>query len=171
MLKNSIASVLFIMIFSVLLSCGEDNSNPSSDDLSGSWSLRSMTYEGKVTSILNGEELAESPMSGEASKISIVFNFENNTLTSTGSMDVSVKYTDFSGVDFSYPLTGAELSGTYFRNGNSLEINSLTSKIKAEIVTLTDTELVLNFEREYKLSRTGFENISNETGVMRFTKN
>ncbi|WP_111672173.1 lipocalin family protein [Algoriphagus litoralis] len=171
MLKKFPTFFLFVFLSFSLFSCGEDESNPSSDDLTGSWALQSMVYEGTITSVFNGEELAESPMSGEASNISMVFNFDNGKLISTGQMNVSVEYDDFAGVDFVYPITGAEYSGTYTRSGNSLDIKVLTSTIKAEIVTLTETELVLNIEREYKLSGEGLVNTSNETGVMRFTKN
>lgn len=149
-MKN-LSILLFTFLF-VFASCSsDDDSNSQIDltvDLTGSWELTSLEYEGESTIEVENQTLTISfDGFGKDFDAQVNFTEDPNELTSTGSYTL-VLTTNFMGesitqeelIDFSDDIITGEWS---LENGNQLVIVSNGETQTAEIISLNETKMVL----------------------------
>ncbi|MEX0996666.1 MAG: lipocalin family protein [Flavobacteriaceae bacterium] len=146
-------SILLFAILLVFASCSsdDDNSNDQIDltvDITGSWELTSLEYEGESTIEVENQTLTISfDGFGKDFDAQVNFTEDPNEVTSTGSYTL-VLTTNFMGesitqeqfVDFSDDSITGEWS---IENGNQLVVVSNGETQTAEIISLNESKMVL----------------------------
>lgn len=150
-------SILFLSFLFVFASCSKDDDNTpnqvdSTIDITGSWELTGMEYEGESSQTVQGQTITMDYV-GVARDIDaqVVFTENPNEVTSTGSytIDLTMNYlgqtiTQDYFLDFSDYITSAS---SWSIDGNEMTFESEGEVQTAEIVTLTQNMMVLLVEQ------------------------
>ena len=171
-MKNTFTHFFFLILCSgFLFSCGDDDNDPkNTTSLEGEWKLQSMKYDGEYSAYQQGELIDDGTLSGEASDIDMIFEFTGNKVNVSGSFMMSMEYDLFPGTDFKIPVNGSAYTGTFELNGHKIYFQNASGTEEAEIVSQTDSELVLQMTSSSSMAALGGENIFEYDGLYVLTK-
>jgi hypothetical protein len=139
-------SALFLLALSITACSDDDDNNPSSNELVGSWKLESMDYTGTSTTDFNGSAFTSEFM-GTAFDIdaTVSFSEDPNEYNTSGGYKISLTY-DVQGQSFEQEVTfdGIFNSGSWSRTGDVILVTNPDGETQeATIITLNDNELVM----------------------------
>lgn len=177
---KKIYSLLLPMLALLLFSCSKDD--PSDGDntplLAGDWELVEFTYDG-VTTVKRGEMLDQSSYTGTAKNIDVQMKFgklPSNTFQISGSYTLQVvSRVNGETQTTEEPYPNVSSSGSYTQEGEVLRLGydsyqgALAIK-EGSISSLTEGELVLEFEIRETSTVNGFEVELVVNGIQRFTR-
>ncbi|NOY49218.1 MAG: hypothetical protein GXO88_01415 [Chlorobi bacterium] len=149
MKKFNLKNVLLLMVLVLtIISCKKDNNNaePSTSNLVGTWNCTSVNYTGTSVTEVLGQSIT-TDYTGEGYDVDFTYTFSENPnlATSEGSFGIKLTSTilgqstvqNIPGNSFNY-------TGNWSLAGDKITITYEGESQEATIVSLTDTNLVLN---------------------------
>ncbi|MCG8326488.1 MAG: lipocalin family protein [Chitinophagales bacterium] len=147
MKKMLLWSVLALLTLSIV-SCSDDNDNePDSNELVGTWRMTTFDYDGTSTTIVAGQSTTANFV-GTAFDIDakITFLESPNEYKTEGTYGINLMYS-VSGQNYETQATvdGFLDSGDWERDGDTIKVTNADGEVsEATIVTLNGTTLVLD---------------------------
>lgn len=163
-----------VLALCFLFACGGEEETPApANDLSGSWKVTDISYEGTSVSSYGGYTFS-SNFTGTGFDHNLVINFDDSPNTYTSSGDYSIKMTfQADGQTYTQNWTNQGFidGGNWSRAGNELTITSNSSGAqKATILELTSTILKLGYNSTQTAEQDGMTVTSTITGSYTFQR-
>ncbi len=150
-------SILFASFLFVFASCSSDDDNTdtqvdSTVDITGSWELKAMEYEGESTQTAGGQTLTVTYEAfGKDFDAQVVFTEDPNEVTSTGTYTIEMTMTSMGqSITQDFPVDVSEefiSASEWSIDGNVMTLISEGETQTAEIITLTQNLMVLLTEQ------------------------
>jgi hypothetical protein len=168
-------SKLFLISLAVIfLSCGDDDDDPqpTSEGLAGTWAVTAIAYEGTTTTSGGGMEMeADFTGTGKNMDLDITFNENPDTFTSQGDYTIVMKTTmGGQSITQDYPFEGFLTDGTWELDGKIITVTGPSGPQEATIIEQTATTLKMAWDYTDTQSQQGLSVEMDVHGVYTFKK-
>ncbi|WP_136480904.1 lipocalin family protein [Cognatitamlana onchidii] len=145
---------LFVSILCLVMSAcssDDDGGNTITGDIVGTWNVTKLDLTGEIQAEVSGTPISSS-VTGEGFDLDnslVTFNESPSSIESEGTISMRLTYS-LNGTELTEEIEDFEFleGGTWELNGNTLIITEAGEETEVEILTLTDTELVIKVYEE-----------------------
>lgn len=153
-----IAKVFLLSLAVIFLSCSDDDDpQPTSQGMVGTWAITAVDYKGTSTTTAQGTSIkADYTGTGKDMNVTTTFSENPNTVVSEGSYIIVLKTTMMGQTSTDeYPFDEVVTDGTWALTGNTLTITGADGPQQATILEQTSTALKMRMDVKESVTSQG----------------